>query len=418
MLMVVFASSPARAQANEPLKPYVVLIMDTSGSMDDATGSGIPSCGGNDSRRDHAKCAINRIVNSFGDIMFALARFRMVMGGTYPSCTLTGAGNAGSATCNGTSDMFELLAPLDGDNAKSATWTNGVQNTCNATGTEPEIWETAGNTPIAGSLVGSKQYWLGNQAANQTIWPMGTAGFDPIAADPTNLAFLPRPSAMSSTCNSNINTCDNAGGCTGANCCCLEQCRPYIVIMLTDGDETCVAFNPNATNAATSLLTTDKTIGGVTRRYRVETKAIGFGKPVGDAEIEALAQAGGAPNVAGVNEGFYAQDEASLQLAISQILADAVKTEVCNNLDDDCDLIADEGFTKGTACSNNRLGKCLLTGATQCRADGAGTQCSAGRVSTPTCTAMNENAACTVVNAANATVNGTCQSSVCEPTAA
>ena len=414
-LMVLFAATPARAQANDPLKPYVLLVMDTSGSMDSATGAGPTSCGGNDTRRDHAKCAIRNIVNSFGDMVFALGRFRMAMGGTFPSCTLSGAGTSGGSTCNGTANMFELLAPLDGDNAKSARWVDGTINTCTAAGTDPEIWETEGNTPIAGSLVGAKQYWLGLQAPSQTIWPAGSPGFDPIANDPTNTAFLARPGTGTSVCNSNIATCNNNPGCTGPNCCCLEQCRPYIVIMLTDGDETCVAFDPNATNAATSLLSTDKTIGGVTRRYRVETKAIGLGKPLGDAEIEALAQAGGSPNVAG-NEGYYAQDEADLQLAISDILKDAIRTELCNNLDDDCDTIIDEGFTKGVTCSNNLLGACRVTGTTQCRADGAGTQCSAGRE--PECLNAANGTACTVTTATTPNKAGTCQNQVCIPTAA
>src|SRR5688500_11224277 len=81
MLVVVCGSSPA--YAGDPLKPYVVLILDTSGSMDAPTGSGPPSCGGTDTRIEHATCAINRIVNSYGDMVFALGRFREQTGGTF-----------------------------------------------------------------------------------------------------------------------------------------------------------------------------------------------------------------------------------------------------------------------------------------------------------------------------------------------
>src|SRR5213075_3188506 len=103
-----------------------------------------------------------------------------------------------------------------------------------------------------------------------------------------------------------------------------------------DGDETC---GGTPANAATSLMTTPypimangTTIAGF-KNYQIQTKPIGFGKPPGDAQIEGIAHAGGAPDVVGVNEGYYASDEAGLQLAISQILAGAIKTETCNNLD-------------------------------------------------------------------------------------
>src|SRR5689334_20134754 len=99
--LAMFSIAPiTEASAGAPLKPYVVLVLDTSGSMiTNATGSGPPSCGGPDTRLNHARCAINRIVNSYGDIEFALGRFRMTMGGTYPACTQTGAGAAGGPTC-------------------------------------------------------------------------------------------------------------------------------------------------------------------------------------------------------------------------------------------------------------------------------------------------------------------------------
>jgi hypothetical protein len=58
--------------ANDVLKPYVVMILDTSGSMGAATGSGPTSCGKRDTRINHAVCAINSIVNSYGEMVFSL----------------------------------------------------------------------------------------------------------------------------------------------------------------------------------------------------------------------------------------------------------------------------------------------------------------------------------------------------------
>jgi hypothetical protein len=395
---------PGAARAGDPLKPYVVLILDTSGSMvgtsfGNPTGSGPPTCGGVDNKLNHAMCAINKITNSYGDMVFALARFRTTVGGTisgtFPTgCCMAGPniGANGSCTAGPTctsgqpnDHMFELLSPLvDGDNDRAGAWTNGTANSCTTVGTDPELWDRmntcnggdgtcGGGTPLDGSLRGAKRYWQGLQATNgaTTLWPSNLSGFDPIRTDPTKTAFLPRPGTGSSSCNPNPATCNATANCTGANCCCLEQCRPYVVIMLTDGDESCFG---DPTIGAGSLLTTDVD----SRRYRIKTKAIGFGVPVGSATIENIAHAGGAPNVPGVNEGFYAQNEAELQLAISAILDDAIKTEQCNNLDDDCDLAIDEDFPdKGNQCDNGKLGVCRRTGTLECRPDGTGLQCNA-----------------------------------------
>lgn len=399
---IVFRVSSAWAA--EPLKPYVVLILDTSGSMSASTNAGPPTCGGGDTRIEHAVCAINKIVNSYGDMVFALGRFRETTStnGTFTTCDANADldGNPGITlpapsggdqcgtqgaycgdcdTADGTSTgtlgpcttadrEFELLTPLvDGSNALATLWTDRGCGTCSAppAGTLPttanEIWGISPFTftPLAAVLNGAKRYWLGLQATDATvIWPSGSPGFAPIASDPTSTAFLP-------------GGCDSSPAC--ATNCCASQCRPYITILLTDGAETCTVFG-NTTAAASAMLQTD--VAG--RRYRVETKPIGFGIAPGNAQIEAIAQAGGAPDLPGSNEGFYAQNEAELQLAISAILRDAIKTESCNSLDDDCDALIDEDFPgKGGACTNGLLGACRTTGTLVCRADGTGLQCNA-----------------------------------------
>jgi len=217
MLMVAFASAPARAQANEPLKPYVVFAFDTSGSMSAATGSGPPSCGGTDTRLNHARCAINNIVNSYGEMVFALGHFRSTKGGVvtppFPGgCCWrgpdvgAGGGCAAGPVCNATSDMFEMVIGLvDGQNSSAELWTDFTGNTCTAVGTDPEIWAPSGNTPLEGTLRGAKQYWLGLQddgttAPNSPVWPASNPGFNPIRTDSTKMSFLPTGCDASSTC--------------------------------------------------------------------------------------------------------------------------------------------------------------------------------------------------------------------------
>src|SRR5690242_1600722 len=142
LLVVLGLHGSARAQG---LKPYVVLILDTSGSMDGATGSGPPTCGGTDTKLNHAKCAINEIANSYGDMVFALGRFRETPSGTYStSCSADCNSNGidcGLCNCNGQSTncttdpdctaalrgdaRAEMLTGLvDGGNQDAATWTD------------------------------------------------------------------------------------------------------------------------------------------------------------------------------------------------------------------------------------------------------------------------------------------------------
>jgi hypothetical protein len=442
------------AEAGEPLKPYVVFLLDSSRSMErlqngdpSTTGFGPPSCGGPDTRLNHARCAINKIVNSYGDMTFALGRYpRQTMGGTsgttFPSgCTLTNPG------CRGKDDdQFELLSPLvEGGNDAAAKWTDQTGNTCGYPTTypipstqDPEIWSVSddGSTPMTGAIVGTQRYYQGKQSLPDgsvtTLWPFGLLGFSPINADPLRNAFLPKITANATTCNSNPVTCDATAGCTGTNCCCARQCRPYLVIVVTDDVETC-ALPSDAVAAAAGLLSTPFPVSDSGaelagyKNYRIETKAIGFAitPPTTDCvgtsgcQIEDLAHAGGAPDLPGTREGYYANNEAQLQLAITSILDDAIRTETCNNADDDCDNSIDEDFPgKASTCNNGRLGKCRVNGANACRTDGTGVGCTWS--STPTCAVAG--AGCNVVNASGNTVAGTCTSSPaglrCEPTAA
>jgi len=50
--------------------------------------------------------------------------------------------------------------------------------------------------------------------------------------------------------------------------------------------------------------------------------------------------------------------------------------ETCDDLDNDCDGVADNGFTLGQACSAG-TGQCQAAGVTVCSANGAGTTCNA-----------------------------------------
>jgi hypothetical protein len=178
--------------------------------------------------------------------------------------------------------------------------------------------------------------------------------------------------------------------------------------MLTDGDETCGGTQSQCSNSSTTpcFVNSDCPSGGTCqvgtvdtaahnllstvvggKKYTIKTIPIGFGTGEPYQAIEDLAFAGGTPKVPGQNSGFYAQDEAGLELALSQIIESSVRSETCNNMDDDCDGNVDEDFPCSPTCTgpscnpacqqcdNGKLGVCKGTGTNQCTADGTGVTC-------------------------------------------
>ncbi len=347
-------AAPAVAGPQATVKPYIVFILDVSGSMTDPTNFGPPSCSNTDTKMDHAKCAIQKIANSYGDMVLALARFRVTADSSPADndcsngCSWSGIDCSACDTTTGTGcpaangDQFELLSPLlDNSQALLIPWVDFVCTTCAPGSTNPELFAT-GWTPIDGALVGDKRYWQGLSSPSYGAYWSG-AGADPIRNDPLKNVFMP---------NGN-------------------QCRPYITILLTDGAETCTLPNNDFT-AASSLLTT--VVDGLS--YRIETHPIGFGIAPGDTQIEGIAKNGGSSLQPDGYYGSYAQNEDDVELAVSRIVAGALKFETCNNLDDDCDGAVDEDFTnKGQACDNGLLGVCKGTGTYVCDSAGTGVTC-------------------------------------------
>ena len=306
---LLLAPSGASAQPTV-VKPYFMVIVDNSGSMATGTGGGNNSCGFPHNRISDARCVLTQVVNGYGDVTFGLERFRETCSGTCNascgtscgcSCSwlnCSGCGNSGSG-CPATganADQGQVLVPIADENQNDIlAWVNSTCNTCTLNSAlNPEL-ESDTWTPIAGSLRGARRYFEGG---------------DPV--------WTPSPIATDS----------------------YRGCRPYNVILLTDGEETC-ASDAQTLAAATELRTT--TFGGFT--YDIHTFVIGFGMTGPDTNIEAIATAGGT-DAPGTNRGFYATDETTLALAFSQIIADSILIEVCDGIDNNCNTLIDEGFTK------------------------------------------------------------------------
>jgi len=117
-----------------------------------------------------------------------------------------------------------------------------------------------------------------------------------------------------------------------------RPCRSVNVILVTDGDEYCEprAGNSNpeaacASNAAADLLA-GVTVGS--NVFSVRTHVIALGQVAG---VDNIAYGGG------TGRAYIANNEIELSTALAAIIASAVPPESCNNRDDNCNGCTDEG---------------------------------------------------------------------------
>jgi MYXO-CTERM domain-containing protein len=367
-------ASPVQGQ--EQVKPYVMLLFDTSGSMlwdvchsdyDCIEGDNSVECPGNqiscnhcntygcgngiadDSRLYKVKKGAHNVVSAFGEVTFALSRFNQVPASF--TCNTPSYGRAGGwvyGGCNSNSPAMGsggnqadvLVGFADNNHAQILTWMNNCDDyptagacpqslapssgcslcaDCGA-GCDHEIRGT-GNTPIAGSLYDLRVNYF------PTVF----------AADTQKLA-----------------------------------CRPYKVILLTDGQNNCVG-NP-ATEAGNLYNNAAKSI---------PVHVIGFGSNSLKPNLDSIASSGG------TGKAIVVDNEVSLALAMASIISESILVEKCNGVDDDCDDLCDEDWPEvavtGPTCTNQHaaqtctagLGICMNTGIYVCKADGSGAECNA-----------------------------------------
>jgi hypothetical protein len=277
LLVVALAvvAATGTAQAQQAVKPYVHIIFDTSGSMTWDAGTGR-------SRIAEAKDALAAVFAGTGEVKFAFQTFLESVDDLYDCanpCSCAAGGD--SVHCGQGAVLVGFEDPNNEE--KLASW---VDDTCEYNASQrfvnPELdaWgsTSVSNTPLYLNLVKAHEY-----------------------------------------VTSVMNNDDKL------------LCRPYVVVLVTDGEETCGATCEQSAAEISAMRENDG----------IKTYVIGFN--VGDSAcLNSMAAQGGTSR----STAITTNDQEGLALAFQEIVSESILVEICNNIDDDCDDLTDEGFNK------------------------------------------------------------------------
>lgn len=264
VLLAVMGLAKKTVYAQQAVKPYVHIIVDTSGSMDDSAGEGL------ESRMQEAKEALSDVFSGIGEVWFALQTFLE----TTSYCT-----NECNCVDNDHCEQGGAILVDYGPNNADSLY-HSVDGVCSPGDGHYELAAygstTVYNTPLYRNLSRAHDH------LTDTVMPNDEKSY----------------------------------------------CRPYVVVMITDGEENCDTCQ-DGVNEITSML-----------QDNIKTYLVGFSS----ADMECLNDMAEVRDPAA--EAIEANDRDQLALAFQQIIEDSILVEICNNLDDDCDDLIDEGFVK------------------------------------------------------------------------
>jgi MYXO-CTERM domain-containing protein len=356
-----------------PAKPYFHLVVDTSGSMtacttpptnypqecnQGAAGYKLNSCGFVPSRLNDAKCALRQTVQAFaGEANFGLATFASFLHSCSPGACASQCGAPTGGTCDfdyyagcswdvfpgatqGACGNFPTCSAGAGPGAPNwpeGTWRNGSNV---LTGVLQDPWWTGG-APPASNVNEILKYFDGQCDESKELF---AAGATPIAGSLRSTAQYLRAGWTRWT---NANYCPPLNYTFPTPLNALDRtCRSVNVILVTDGDESCDS-QAQAVAAAQDLFQNGVTLSG--KKWPVRVYVINFAGGTQSATNQ-IASAGG------TGTSLFATDEATLSVALSNVIANAIKPETCDNADNNCNGCTDEGYkhycnTQQTCCT-------------------------------------------------------------------
>jgi len=348
---------PNPAKWPEPSRPYFMIAFDTSGSMT-TTVSSSNSCAYPNNRLGHGRCAVKNTVQAFaGEVRFGLASYARQMtncgstcfsGCQYSNLPNNSAGSSCTIGCgpepNPTSDSStragaNILVPLapDSQPTNATQVLSWVDNDC--TGSQ-ELFAD-GCTPLNGILRDMFRYYSNS-------WTIPGGG-------------ITYTSPLTSVANGE------------------RGCRSVNVILVTDGGETCDGGTDSVT--AAQQLYDGFTKDGIT--WHVKTHVIDFGDAGSTADLIADR---GDDGLANNSVGAYtASDEVTLSQALAKIISGAIKPEVCDNTDNNCNGCTDEGYTH--YCDTGQTCCAWSTLAQRGDLSKASCNCADGQACAPACSA-------------------------------
>lgn len=336
ILSVFYPTDSVRAQ--QAIKPYVHVIIDTSYSMGypcrgDPTIEEYPRCFEGEPRNppytriEHAIAALADVFAGIGEVRFSLQGFIEAGKGDCPDPCDPGCVNA---DCHeGDVRQGEVLVDFEvGNEPELYSWVDGV---CDASSSNYELGSYgSGGTPIRNNL------WAAYNHLLNTVIPNDDR----------------------------------------------SACRPYIVVLITDGEENCQ--KEDCEEPEICDWTCDDAISEIEAAYAdhgIKTYLIGYDDyDYNDREcMTNMALAGGS----GHEDSTMVTNRTDIALAFQEIVSEAVLVEVCDGQDNDCDGLTDEGFSNlGSRCSIG-VGACHREGTFICDITEKDTVCSASAAGAP-----------------------------------